>query len=107
MADDDQFDIGDGAQHGSPWDVQDPDPGAGRSGPRGPGRPWFGPKAFGSGPQPRTWQGWLITAGIVAVAVVIGFVTKAHHSDSPAPWALVAIAAALIIRVVVMRQRRR
>jgi hypothetical protein len=106
MADNDQFDIGDGAQHGNPWDVQDPDPRAGQNGPA-PGRPWFGPKTFGYGLQPRSWQGWLITAGIVAVVLVIGLVTHPHHSNSATPWSLVAIAAVLIVRVVLMRQRRR
>jgi hypothetical protein len=107
MADDDQFRTGDDNQGGNPWDVQNQDRWGGPNGPQRGGRPWFGPKAFGYGLQPRSWQGWLITAGIVAFVVVIGFVTHTHHSNSPTPWSIIAIAAVLIIRVVLMRQRRR
>jgi hypothetical protein len=107
MADDDQFRTGDDNQGREPWDVQNPEPWGGGNGPRQPGRPWFGPKAFGYGLRPQSWQGWLITAGTVAIAAVIGFTTKGHHSDSPTPWAIIAIAAALVIRVVFMTRRRR
>lgn len=108
MADDDQFRTEGSSQGGNPWDVQNPDPGTGPTGPRrGGGRGWFGPKTFGYGLQPRSWQGWLITGAVVAIAVVIGFTTKAHHSNSPTPWSLIAIGAVLVVRVVFMMQRRR
>jgi hypothetical protein len=107
MADDDQFGTKDDNQGGNPWDVQNPDTGPGPYGSRSPGRPWFGPKRFGYGLSPRSWQGWLITAGVVAVAVVVSLTTHARHSDSPTPFAIIAIAAVLIIRVVFMVQRRR
>jgi hypothetical protein len=32
--------------------------------------PWFGDKRIGFGLSPRTWQGWGLTAGFVAVIVV-------------------------------------
>lgn len=108
MADDDQFrtgfGTGDDDQGNTPWDVQNPGP-DGPNGPGQPGRPWFGPKRFGYGLQPRSWQGWLITAGIVAFAVIIATTTKGHHSSFSA-WALIPIAAVLIVRVVFMMQRR-
>ncbi|HKN96930.1 MAG TPA: hypothetical protein VJX10_07435 [Pseudonocardiaceae bacterium] len=35
------------------------------------GRPWFGPKRIGFGIRPVTWQGWVVTAVVVAVIVLI------------------------------------
>ena len=35
---------------------------------RKPRRPWFGPKRFGFGISPQTWQGWVV----VAVTAVVG-----------------------------------
>ncbi len=35
-------------------------------------RAWFGPKRIGFGLRPQTWQGWLVTAGLAALAVAIG-----------------------------------
>ncbi|MCW3846225.1 hypothetical protein OF829_03170 [Sphingomonas sp. LB-2] len=32
---------------------------------------WFRPKLFGWGAVPVTWQGWLLTLGLVAVAVPV------------------------------------
>jgi len=34
-------------------------------------QPWFGPKRFGWGIGPRTWQGWAVTV-VVAAAFVVG-----------------------------------
>jgi len=42
-----------------------------------PKRPWFGPKRFGYGISPKTWQGWLIVA--VFVAVVTGIALWLGH----------------------------
>ena len=38
-----------------------------------PKRPWFGPKRFGYGISPQTWQGWLIVAAFVAAVTGIAF----------------------------------
>lgn len=34
-------------------------------------RPWFGPKRVGWGISPQTWQGWVLTAAFLAVAIAI------------------------------------
>ena len=35
-------------------------------------KPWFGPKRYGWGLSPQTWQGWVITlVGAVAVIVLV------------------------------------
>jgi hypothetical protein len=39
-------------------------------------RPWFGPKRIGYGLRPQTWQGWLITAVLVAVLILISILAR-------------------------------
>ncbi|HSS91425.1 MAG TPA: hypothetical protein VLL69_19090 [Streptosporangiaceae bacterium] len=39
-------------------------------------RPWFGPNRIGFGLHPQTWQGWLITAVLVAVIILITFMAR-------------------------------
>jgi hypothetical protein len=36
-------------------------------------RPWFGPKRFGWGLRPQTWQGWviIIVPALIAIAAVV------------------------------------
>lgn len=34
-------------------------------------RAWFGPKRVGWGLRPQTWQGWLVTAAVIVVIVVL------------------------------------
>jgi len=34
-------------------------------------KPWFGPKRYGIGFRPQTWQGWLILIGGVVVLVLV------------------------------------
>ncbi len=34
-------------------------------------RAWFGPKRIGWGVRPQTWQGWLVTAAVIVVIVVL------------------------------------
>jgi hypothetical protein len=36
-------------------------------------RPWFGPKRFGWGWTPVTWQGWLVVVAFLAAVVLSGF----------------------------------
>jgi hypothetical protein len=44
----------------------------------GRGQPWFGPRQFGNGWGPRTWQGFLVTGLSVALVVGVGSATKGH-----------------------------
>jgi hypothetical protein len=94
VKDDDQFDVGDQFDMG--------DQGS-RDGGNKPA--WFGPKKFGVGYGPRTWQGYLVTAGVALFALLIGTVTKGHHHHSSLILLAIipAVAIPLIIRVI---QRR-
>lgn len=37
-------------------------------------KPWFGPKKFGYGWSPRSWEGWLVTAAAVAASIGLSVV---------------------------------
>jgi hypothetical protein len=41
-------------------------------------RPWFGRRRIGYGYSPRTWQGWLVTAVLVAIAIAVGSATTGN-----------------------------
>jgi hypothetical protein len=45
------------------------------------GRPWFGPRRYGWGLKPVSWQGWALTGAYVA-AVFAGATTLATRQ----PW---------------------
>ena len=98
MEDHDQFDMGD--QGSRDFDIGDQSPVDGQNKPA-----WFGPKRFGVGYGPRTWQGYLVTAGVALFALLIGTVAKGHHHHSSLILLAIipAIAIPLIIRIV---QRR-
>jgi hypothetical protein len=88
VKDDDQFDVGDQ----SPLDTRN--------------KPaWFGPKAFGVGYGPRTWQGYLVTAGVALCAILIGTVAKGHHHHSP--LILLAIIPVIAIPLIIRMIQRR
>jgi hypothetical protein len=59
-------------------------------------QPWFGPKRFGLGYGPRTWQGYLLVALCVLVLAIVAAITGGH---SPLmvfafiPFAIVAVIA--------------
>ncbi len=40
--------------------------------PNNPIATWFRPKTFGFGWSPATWEGWAVTAAVVAVIVATG-----------------------------------
>jgi hypothetical protein len=40
---------------------------------------WFGPKLIGYGFGPRSWQGWLATAALLAVLIGSRFVRPETH----------------------------
>jgi len=91
-------------------DQQSGDAGTGDSGfggpfPRGPGSagkgPWFGPKRFGYGYGPRTWQGFLVT-GLSVVAVIVA-ATLAKGT----PWFYGVLIAAVAVHVVIIAVQRR
>lgn len=39
---------------------------------------WFRPKLFGWGAVPVTWQGWLATLGLIAVAIPVAALIEAR-----------------------------
>jgi hypothetical protein len=43
-----------------------------------PNEPWFRPKDFGTGYTPNTWQGWLITFGVIVLFLAGTFVMLAR-----------------------------
>jgi hypothetical protein len=45
------------------------------------GRPWFGPRRYGWGLKPASWQGWVLT-GVYVAAVFALAITLA----TPQPW---------------------
>jgi uncharacterized membrane protein len=36
-------------------------------------RTWFGPKRFGIGWSPRTWEGWALIGAVVLAALLLKF----------------------------------
>lgn len=64
--------------------------------------PWFGPKRFGYGYGPRTWQGYLVTAVLAAFAVIVGVVSKGHS-----PLILVAIIPLIVVPFIIGFIQRR
>ena len=43
-------------------------------------QPWFGPKRFGYGYGPRTWQGYLLVLVSLVPLIVLAAVTGGHSS---------------------------
>jgi len=71
--------------------------------PGGGGRqPWFGPKKFGYGYGPRTWQGWLVIALLAAFLIVVGTLTKAQS-----PLFVVAIVVVGAVPFIIVAIQRR
>jgi hypothetical protein len=64
--------------------------------------PWFGPKRFGWGYRPQTWQGFLIVAALVVFAVVIATLTKGRS-----PLMALLVLPALGVRFLITRERGR
>jgi hypothetical protein len=93
MDDNDQFRTGDDPANPSPFDGQD--------------KPaWFGPKRFGVGYGPRTWQGYLVAAALALVALLIGTVAKGHHGHHSSLIWLAIIPVIAIPWIIRMVQRR-
>lgn len=98
MEDHDQFDTKD--QGSRAFDIGDQSPVDGRN-----KQPWFGPKQFGVGYGPRTWQGYLVTAGVALCAILIGTVAKGHHHHSS--LILLAIIPVIAIPLIIRMVQRR
>jgi hypothetical protein len=64
--------------------------------------PWFGPKQFGWGYGPRTWQGYLVTAILVLFVVLVATLTKGRM-----PWMLFAIVPAIAVPLIIRTVQRR
>jgi hypothetical protein len=62
---------------------------------------WFGPKFTGFGFSPRTWQGWLATAALVAGLVYHRFFFRPEAYGVP-HWAKPESAAFLIVAYLLM-----
>lgn len=65
-------------------------------------QPWFGPKRIGFGYGPRTWQGYLITAVMAALLVIVGTVTGGHS-----PWFAATIIAFFAVHLAIIAVQRR
>jgi hypothetical protein len=63
------------------------------------GPEWFAPKRYGYGATPDTWQGWLLTLGFVAIAILLS-VKLAHR-----PIVLIAVLAPVVVLFMVICAR--
>jgi hypothetical protein len=76
-----------------------------QSGPGFSGRgkqPWFGPKRVGFGYGPRTWQGYLVSAVMAGLLIIVGSVAGVHS-----PWFVAAIVAFFAIHLAIIAIQRR
>lgn len=62
-------------------------------------RPWFGPKRFGYGYAPQTWQGFVVTALSLVLVVVVAAITHAHSALFIGAIVLVVVVHLVIIAV--------
>jgi hypothetical protein len=65
-------------------------------------QPWFGPKRMGYGYGPRTWQGWLVTAILVGLAIAVS--TLAKHDPA---LVVVGVAPLVVVPFLIMWLQRR
>jgi hypothetical protein len=65
-------------------------------------RPWFGPKLFGYGWSPQTWQGYLIVAAVIGITLLLTVGT--HKGSTPYLVAVIPLAAIAIIRTAARRR---
>lgn len=64
-------------------------------------RPWFGRRRFGYGYGPQTWQGFFVTAILVALVITAGAVAK------NTPWFYAAVGAAIVVPLAIISAQRR
>lgn len=65
-------------------------------------QPWFGPKQFGFGYGPRTWQGYVLVALSVLPLVILAAITGGHS-----PLMAIGVIPCAIVAVVARAQGRR
>jgi len=65
-------------------------------------QPWFGRKRIGFGYGPRTWQGYLVTAVMAALLIIVATVTKGRS-----PWFVAAIIAFVGVHLIIIAVQRR
>ena len=65
-------------------------------------QPWFGPKRFGFGYGPRTWQGVLVTVVLVLFVAITAAITGGHS-----PLMVVPVAVAIAVPLIIIRIQRR
>jgi hypothetical protein len=66
-------------------------------------RPWFGPKRFGYGTRPQTWQGYLVVALALVPLIVVAALTGGHSA-----WTVLGAIPLVLVGVFArtMRSRR-
>jgi hypothetical protein len=67
-----------------------------------PKQPWFGPKRFGYGYGPRSWQGWVVSAVLVLFVILVATVTKGHM-----PGMLIGVIPAIAVPFIIMGIQKR
>jgi hypothetical protein len=80
-------------------DQQARDAGSGDSGFNGR-RPWYGPRRYGFGYGPQTWQGFLVSALSVAAVIVAGTLAKGT------PWFYAVIIVVVAVHLVIIAVQR-
>lgn len=66
-------------------------------------RGWFGPKGWGWGASPASWEGWAATGAMIAGMVVAGLIFQ--PSDSAAAWIARGVVIAVYLVVVAVTYR--
>lgn len=67
------------------------------------GPEWFAPKRYGYGSGlPISWQGWILTAGYVAVAIAL----SVHFKDQPLQLAAALVPLTVALMVICARTTR-
>jgi hypothetical protein len=61
------------------------------------GDPWFVKRRYGYGWNPYAWQGWVMTAVAVALAIIVAVVARSQQSPI---WYLAIIAILIVLSVV-------
>jgi hypothetical protein len=69
---------------------------------QGERRPWFGPKYFGYGTRPQTWQGYLIVALAAVPLIVVAALTGGHS-----PWTVLAALPLIAVAIFARAMRSR
>jgi hypothetical protein len=65
-------------------------------------RPWFGPRPFGIGYRPQTWQGVLVTVILLLPVVILAAVFKPHS-----PVFILAVVPAVVVPYIIIAIQRR